>query len=337
MNTTWLEFLAAAGAGENLENFGDSSTEAATAAKDTIVAPLVDQGVIRATGEEAPSFLHNLLTNDVSGLAADAWRRAGFCTPKGRLLADFRIWHEGNDLLLTLSADIHAAMLKKLSMYVLRAKVKLSDATTDRPLIGLAGPEAAARLAELGAAVPAAGGSVVFAAGTVLGLGNDRYLIALQADQAQAIWQQLSTKAKPVGLAAWRSLDVAAGDPRIVAATQEQFIPQMINYVQVGGLSFKKGCYPGQEIVARTQYLGKVKRHMVRARLDGAAAPGDALYAPETGEQACGNVVVTAPSAQGGTEVLVVAQSSCAATGELHLGSLTGPALTLLPLPYAEE
>ncbi|HEX5392076.1 MAG TPA: folate-binding protein YgfZ [Rhodocyclaceae bacterium] len=337
MNTTWLEFLAAAGAGENLESFGDSAAETAAAAQGTVITPLVDLGVIRAGGEEAASFLHNLLTNDVNGLAADAWRRAGFCTPKGRLLADFRIWHEGSDLLLALSADIHVAMLKKLSMYVLRAKVKLSDATAERPLIGLAGPDAAARLAELGAAVPAAGGSVAFAAGTVLGLGNDRYLLSLQGGQAQAIWQQLSTKAKPVGLAAWRSLDVAAGDPRIVAATQEQFIPQMINYVQVGGLSFKKGCYPGQEIVARTQYLGKVKRHMVRARLDGAAAPGDAIYAPETGEQACGNVAVAAPSPQGGTEVLVVAQSSCTAAGELHLGSLTGPTLALLSLPYTVE
>jgi folate-binding protein YgfZ len=337
MNTTWLELLAAAGAGENLENFGDSVAETAAVAEGTVIAPLVDQGVIRASGEEAATFLHNLLTNDVNGLAADAWRRAGFCTPKGRLLADFRIWHEGDDLLLTLSADVHAAMLKKLSMYVLRAKVKLSDTTTERPLLGLAGPEAAPRLAELGVKAPETGGTATFAGGTVLGLGNDRYLISLQADQAQVVWQQLSTKAKPVGLAAWRGLDVVAGDPRIVVATQEQFIPQMINYVQVGGLSFKKGCYPGQEIVARTQYLGKVKRHMVRARLDGAAAPGDALYAPETGEQACGNVVLAAPSAQGGTEVLAVAQSSCAAAGELHLGSLAGPVLAPLPLPYAVE
>lgn len=337
MNTTWLEFLAAAGASENIENFGGGAAEIAAAANETIIAPLTDQGLIRITGEEAASFLHNLLTNDVSGIAAGAWRRAGFCTPKGRLLADFRIWHEGSDLLLALSADIQPAMLKKLSMYVLRAKAKLTDANGERVLVGVSGPNAVELLTGLGTTAPEAGRTAAFATGTALGLGNNRYLLALQADQAQAVWQQLTTKAKPVGLAAWRWTDVAAGDPRIVAATQEQFIPQMINYVQVGGLSFKKGCYPGQEIVARTQYLGKIKRQMIRARLDVTAAPGDALYAPETGEQSCGNVVLAAPSPKGGTEILAVAQTSCVEAGELHVGALTGPALGLLSLPYAVE
>jgi len=332
-NAQWLALLKAS----DLQDLGDLGAEISAAASATVVSPLADFGVIRATGEEAASFLHHLMTNDINGLAPDGLRRAGFCSPKGRLLADFRIWREGDDYLLALSADIHAAMLKKLSMYVLRAKVKLSDASADRLLLGLAGPEAAAIVAGLVGTTPAAGNTAAFEQGSVLAFSDQRFLISVKADAAEALWQQLSTKAKPVGLAAWRAVEIAAGEPRIVAATQEEFIPQMINFVQVGGLSFKKGCYPGQEIVARTQYLGKIKRHMFRASLPVVAQPGDAIYAPETGEQACGNVVLASPAANGGSEVLAVVQTTCAEAGQLTLGNPSGAALSLLPLPYTVE
>lgn len=331
-NKQWPALLGA----ESLEDFGDARGECLAAATTTVVSPLADFGVIRASGEEAADFLHNLMTNDIKGLAADGLRRAGFCSPKGRLLADFRFWKEGDDILLALSADIHAALLKKLTMYVLRAKVKLSDASAERLLLGVAGPEAAALIKAVAGAAPAPGATLAFAGGTVLGFAEQRFIIAAKAESAAALWQQLSAQAKAVGTTAWRAVEIAAGEPRIVAATQEAFIPQMINFVQVGGLSFKKGCYPGQEIVARTQYLGKVKRHMYRAALPAEAQPGDAIYAPETGDQACGNVVLAAPAADG-SEVLAVVQTSCAEAGQLHLGSPSGPVLSLLLLPYTVE
>ena len=332
-NAQWLALLKA----EDLTNVGNAAAEISAATTGTVVSPLADFGVIRASGEEAADFLHNLMTNDIKGLAADGLRRAGFCSPKGRLLADFRIWREGDDYLLALAADIHAALLKKLSMYVLRAKVKLTDASADRLLLGVAGPEAAAMVAAVAGEAPAVGSSRAFADGTALGFGEQRFILSVKTDAAAALWQQLSAKATPVGLAGWHAVEIAAGEPRIVAKTQEEFIPQMINFVQVGGLSFKKGCYPGQEIVARTQYLGKIKRHMFRAALNGTAQPGDAVYAPETGEQACGNVVLAAPDAKGGSEVLVVVQTSCAEAGQLNLGAPNGAALSLLPLPYTVE
>lgn len=319
MNKIWLDFLAQRNLTTDGESFGDLAAELTAARDATVVVPLLDLAAIRATGEDAAAFLHNLLTNDIQNLPADSVRFAGFCTPKGRLLATFHIWHDGPDLLLALSADIQSAMLKKLSMYILRSKAKLADA--DLALIGLAGAAAKA-LADKYKAIH---------------LGGNRYLLAMAPQQAIAAWPDLAAQARPAGTAVWRWLEIAAGQPRVVAATQEAFVPQMVNMEipVVGGVSFNKGCYPGQEIVARTQYLGKIKRRMYRARLDSAATPGTDLFTPEAGEQHCGAIVTVAPSPDGGHECLLVVQSSGAEAGEIHVGSPAGPRATLTTQPYA--
>ncbi len=338
MRQDWNEFLTQQGAHEGGEHFGNPGEELAAASDGTVIAPLPDFGLIRASGEEAASFLHNLLTNDVKTLAPDAARFAGLCTAKGRLIASFHLWHDRNDdLLLMLAGDILPGILKKLSMYVLRSKVKLSDASDERVLIGLAGPEAEARLLELGAVVPFPLQVVPFDGGQAVRLDERRFVLAVDPAAAAAVWTKLAANARPVGSAAWRWLEIAAGQPRIVAGTQEAFVPQMANFEApaVAGVSFTKGCYPGQEIVARAQYLGKVKRRMYRAKLDNPVVAGTHLYAPETGDQHCGAVVTVAPSPTGGYESLVVVQTSCAEAGEVHVGALGGPRLSLLTLPYS--
>ena len=151
-SSNWQDFLASVGArleaGEACD-FGDAQAELKAAAADTVLAPLTQFGVIRATGEDAASFLHNLFSNDVQHLGRERAERCGFCSPKGRLLADFLIWREGQDYLLQLSSDIQPGMLKKLGMYVLRSKVKLSDANSDIVLLGVAGTGAVAALRAL--------------------------------------------------------------------------------------------------------------------------------------------------------------------------------------------
>ena len=139
-----------------------------------------------------------------------------------------------------------------------------------------------------------------------------------------------------MGLAAWQWLEIAAGQPRVVAATQEAFVPQMLNMElpAVAGVSFSKGCYPGQEIVARTQYLGKIKRRTYRARLVAATTAGIHVYAPETGDQHCGAIVSVAPSPAGGFECLVCIQSGAVEAGEVRVGAVDGERLEFLPLPY---
>lgn len=338
MRQDWIDFITAQGADARFESFGNPAAEQTAAQVATVVAPLPDFGLIRAAGDDAASFLHNLLTNDVKNLGPDAARFAGLCTAKGRLIASFHIWHDRQDnLLLMLAADILPGILKKLSMYVLRSKVKLTDASDEQVLIGLAGPQAEAVVGSLAAVVPVPLQVVPFAGGQVLRLDERRFVIIADADAAAATWTQLAAQATPVGNGAWRWLEIAAGQPRIVAATQEAFVPQMTNLEApaVGGVSFTKGCYPGQEIVARAQYLGKIKRRMFRARLDVPVEPGVHVYAPETGDQHCGGIVTVAPSPGGGFECLVVVQESCAEAGEVHVGNLAGPRLSFLELPYA--
>ncbi len=338
----WTDFLAQQGVRSGFLDFGDPDGELASARSDTVLIPLTDLGLIRVSGEEAASFLHNLLTNDVNGLAENSARRSGMCNAKGRLLASFTMWRDDGGLLLALAADLLPQVLKKLSMYVLRSKVKLSDESEKTVLLGLSGPRSRAALAGLagwGETAPSAPLTLKrFGQGQAIDLGGDRHLLAVSAIEAPTVWQQLTQLARPAGLAAWHWLEIAAGTPRVTAATQEEFVPQMVNFELVGGVSFNKGCYPGQEIVARTQYLGKIKRRMYSAHIESAVpSPGARLLAPETGDQACGNIVLGAPSPQGGFEALAVVQSSCHAAGDVHLDSPDGPRLSFLPLPYQAE
>ncbi len=340
MTQEWISSLATAGLAADSSSFGAVAEELVAARDATVVAPLNDQGVIRASGADATGFLHNLLTNDINGITPDGARFAGLCTAKGRLLALLLVWREGDDFLLMLPRDILPAILKKLSMYVLRSKVKLSDATAERVLIGYSTPAAVPSTPTLALGDPAAGlprfGVAAVQGGQAIRLDDTRWLLALDAATAGSRWQQLAASARPVGLAAWQWLEIAAGQPRVVAATQEAFVPQMLNMElpAVAGVSFSKGCYPGQEIVARTQYLGKVKRRTYRARLAKAVLAGAHVFAPETGEQHCGAVVSVAPSPAGGFECLVCVQIGAVEAGEVHVGALDGERLEFLTLPY---
>lgn len=333
MTQEWNSFLAAQGLAADGSSFGDATGELATARDGNVIAPLTDQGIIRVSGVDAAVFLHNLLTNDINGITPGGARFAGLCTAKGRLLALFLAWRDGDDFLLMLPREILPVILKKLSMYVLRSKVRVTDASTERALIGyhsaaLPPTAAAAGLPRFGVAS--------IDGGQAVRLDDTRWLLALDPGAAASNWQQLATSARPVGLAAWQWLEIAAGLPRVVAATQEAFVPQMLNMElpAVAGVSFSKGCYPGQEIVARTQYLGKVKRRTYRARLATLPIPGTYVYAPQTGDQHCGSIVSAAPSPAGGFECLVCVQIGAVEGGEVHLGSAAGERMEFLPLPY---
>jgi len=329
MTQEWISFLASHGLATDGSSFGAVADELVAARDGTVVAPLTDQGLIRASGVDAAGFLHNLLTNDINGITPDGARFAGLCTPKGRLLALLLIWRDGDDFLLMLPRDVLPATLKRLSMYVLRSKVKLSDATAQRALIGVSpAPTIVADLPRFGV--------TTLAGGHVIRLDDKRALLALSPEAAIVHWAELTASARPVGLAAWQWLEIAAGQPRVVAATQEAFVPQMLNMElpAVAGVSFSKGCYPGQEIVARTQYLGKIKRRTYRAGLTTAVTPGTLVYAPETGDQYCGAVVSVAPSPTGGFECLVCVQIGAMEAGEVRVGAADGERLKFLSLPY---
>jgi len=293
-------------------------------------------GLIRFSGEEAQAFLHNQLSCDVAALTFGRSTYGAYCTPQGRVLASFLLWRSEQGLFMQLPSSLHEPIQQQLSKFILRSKVKAENAAGDRALIGVAGKDAAARLQQVLGAAPTAPHDVVHVdAATMIRLPVDRYEIAVPREQAPRLAAALGA-ADQAGPEHWEWLAIRAGIPVILPATQEQFVPQMVNLDLIGGVSFQKGCYPGQEIVARMHYRGTLKQRMYLANVAVAERPqpGDKLYSPGFGEQASGAIVNAARSLESGHDVLAVVQIASAERGDIHWKSLDGPALKLLPLPY---
>ena len=290
------------------------------------VTRLDDWGVIRASGADAASFLHGQLTQDVQHLDEAHARLAGYCSAKGRLLASFVMWRRGpEEVLLACSADLLPGVLKRLSMFVLRAKCKLADASADWPLWGLAGD----------AAAPAPAGAWARASAGAADLVRLPDAVVDGRPVARALWAGPGEPAGgPLDAAAWRWLEVHSGVARITAATSEQFVPQMVNLELVGGVNFQKGCYPGQEVVARSQYRGTLKRrgHIVEAAVP--LQPGQEVFHGADPGQPAG-MVVLAGHWGGRHGALVELKLAALEGGTLHAGAADGPVLTPAALPYA--
>lgn len=292
-------------------------------------------GVIQAQGEDAAQFLHNQLTQDVLLLSVGQSRLAAFCSAKGRMQASFVLLKAAPEtVLLVMPVDLLAQTLKRLSMFVLRAKVRLSDASAHWQLQGLAGAAALTVLGGASGQVPAwqtlaQDGSWAIALPPA-GLGEQRVQRALclvPADRALPV-------TSPLDASLWAWGEVLSAVPLITAPLFEAFVPQMLNYESVGGVNFKKGCYPGQEVVARSQFRGTLKRRLARLWSPLALQPGQELFSPADPEQACATVVQCAPRPDGnGHDVLASGTLESMASG-WHANSAQGPGLTLLPLPY---
>ena len=320
------------------------------------LCPLGHLGTIRAQGADATVFLQGQLTQDVALLANGASTLAAYCNAKGRMLASFWVYKvDADHNLLVCSRDILAATLKRLQMYVLRAKLKLSDASSDFLLHGLSlkrSNNATNNIANYAHIMLGTNVIVLTSYDEV-----DRAILLLKAAVAEA---GTAGTAAPSGTggtapatlaslqnlpalspAAWSWLDVMSGVATITQPVVEAFVPQMLNYESVGGVSFKKGCYPGQEVVARSQFRGTLKRRAYLVQSDGPMAVGQEVFSPLDAGQTCGTVVQAAqwPAEWGGADgrwnAIVSMQVAAAEHGGLTLASATGAALALLPLPYA--
>lgn len=338
MTSAWSEYLQTRGAivvDGVVQHFGDPDAELTHARDSLVLADLSHYGLIALAGEDAQTFLHGQITNDLRSLKEDKALFAGYCSAKGRLLANFLVFRRGADYLLMLPRSLRQGILKRLSMYVLRARVRLRDASDEWIALGLSGPDAMSLVSARFGQAPAAPMDVVQGPdGWAVRLGGDRFDVFVTPDTAPDLWQKWAGQARPVGAPAWDWLTITAGVPVILPATQEHFVPQMANMELLHGVSFQKGCYPGQEIVARSQYLGKLKRRMYLAHVEASAEPGQELYSPELPGQACGMVVNAAPAPGGGTDLLAVMQVSSREGGQVYLGSADGPRLAFRPLPY---
>ncbi len=298
------------------------------------VAPLTHLGVISAQGADAAHFLHNQLTNDVQGLDGAHARLAGYCSPKGRLLATLLVWKDGDRILLALPRSLLPATLKRLQMFVLRAKVTLQDVSEQVGLIGVASATAFSGTlpgSHLGC-VAAHDGTLIRMPDTA---GLQRVVWVGPSAKAANAWQHYVSSLPPAPAACWRWSEIMAGLAQVVEATREQFVPQMINYELVGGVNFQKGCYPGQEIVARSQYLGKQKRRTLLAFSDSdAITAGTEVFSSADPTQPCGMIVNAECGPDGRIACLVEVKMDAAGTS-VCVGSVDGPVLTFGELPYA--
>ena len=301
-----------------------------------VYADLSDLGLIGVRGNDVELFLQGQLTNDVRKLENSEVQYNGMCTPKGRLLASFLMWRRAGEWFIQLPAHLQESIQKRLTMYVLRAQVSLSDVREQWVRIGLAGSGAEALIARLSVSVPSA--AMHSAENEFLGvlrLDQERFQLVVRKDMAENLLATLAREASLIDAAQWQWLEIRAGIPSIVSATQEQFVPQMVNFDLIQGVDFKKGCYTGQEIVARMHYLGKLKRRMYGVHSQIPMTPGDEIFSPDVPGQATGMIVNAQPAPAGGWDALAVIQVSSALGYPLSLKAVDGELLSLWNLPYA--
>ncbi len=290
--------------------------------------------LIRVSGEDAATFLQGQLTQDVAALNGARALWAAHCSPKGRMLASFLLWKEGSEFWLDASEDLAEAALRRLRLYVLRSRVAVEDQRDARARFGICGrPDPGFWDAMGWPPAPAPGTCDRQADVLRVALSAERLLLVVPVAQATELRARLSDLLAAGSGLDWADAAVREGVAEIRTATQDEWVPQMINWDLVGGISFNKGCYTGQEIVARTHYLGKIKRRMLRYRAPGRPEIGQSIYGNDP-ETPVGKVAL-AGSAGPKAELLAVVHLDALSAGPLHLGEPDGPVLESLPLPYA--
>lgn len=333
---------------DDFPNVADLDMERLKATAEVICSALCDADLIVVRGPDADSFLQGQLTCDVREVTLEHSVLGAYCSPKGRVLACLRLFRRGDAICLELPRDLTEPTLARLSKYVLRAKVTLEDAHNRLAGFGVAGPKAAALvMKQLGLnAIPEAENGVIHTAGDKSGITVIRLPGLMPRFELHGPVGAMPEINKALGgdpgldAERWAALEILAGRPAVYRQTVEAFVPQMLNLDLLGGISFQKGCYVGQEVVARTHHLGKIKRRMILAKVDSARAPwpGDPVFSAQAGDgQIAGQVVHAArecPELRSRYVALAVVRIDCAESGTLHLFNPDGPTLRLEPLPY---
>jgi len=311
-------------------------------------AVLPDVSVLDIEGPDAVAFLQGQTTSDIAGLGPGSFAIGGYCSPKGRLLAIFRAWRTATGVRLLLPREIAEPTRKRLSMFVLRAKLRLADVSASWQVLGICGPGSVQALAQAGVVAPEAPGrcSELAPGELVARLESgaacpERLLLVVAADAAPA-WERRLEALAPVDAGVWWWSGIDAAVPDVFEATRECFVPQAVNLELLGGVNFRKGCYPGQEIVARSQYLGKLRRRMGIAHAPAIGPDGDIYHRDDEGSDAggsddaavVGRIVMAAAAPGGGWDLLYECPTERTERGSLHAGGRDAPALALRPLPY---
>lgn len=346
MKQNWKDFLINSGAEYQdgaLLHFGNPERELKLSSHGDILTDLSHTGLIAIRGDDAEQFLQGQFTNDIHKVDNEHAQISGYCSPKGRLLSNFLIFRRNDSYFLRLPKPLIENTIKRLKMFVLMSKVVLEDTSESQIHIGYCGPNAEKELSALFENLPNKDlGTLQTGAVTIIRLPgkNPRFEILGPLDDIKKLWTALNVRGAPVGSEVWSWLTIQNGLPIITEGTVDAFVPQMVNMQFIDGVSFKKGCYTGQEIVARMQYLGKLKRRMYLAHINTDIRPqeGGALFAAASKSgQGAGKIVNISPSPDGGFDILAVIEISSVEAGSIHLGESSGPELQFIDLPYSVE
>lgn len=345
MNSEWKTYLENDGAeftdDGRVISFGNPERERRVTTTGNIICDLSHFGLIAAYGEDAIPFLQGQFTNDIQAVDAQHSQLSSYCNPKGRMFTNFLIIKREQTYYLRLPQALLEPMLKRLRMYLLRSRVTLEDANAAWVRMGLSGPNATDLLQDaldspppqqVGATLTQNGLTVV----RVMGI-HPRFEIYGLIESVRGLWNKLNVHSAPVGASCWGLLNVLAGIPVIQPETSEVFVPQMANMELIGGVSFHKGCYTGQEIVARMHYLGNLKRRMYRVQIDAMTAQaGTEIIATHDPEgTVVGHLVEAYRHPDGDLAGLAVLQIASVSEGKkLHLGQRKGPEVIVGELPY---
>ncbi len=343
MNDNWQKFLLSINASiENntVTHFSHSREEEQSAFSNVVLADLSHYALIKASGDELLDFLQGQLTNDIKLVTEQMGQLSAYCNPKGRILANFRIFKRDNDYFLRLHSSICEATLKRLRMFIMRSKVELTDSSNELSRMGIAGWNAEKALSSLFNNLPKkADESCNENEITLVRLAGNmpRFEAYGSFENIKNLWEKLQDDAIAIGENSWNLLTVRAAIPEIVSETVEAFVPQMVNLQAINSLSFTKGCYTGQEVVARMHYLGKLKRRLFVCSVESEDLPlaGQAIMTNNQNEQKVGQVVTASWSKDKKIEFLAVLQIEKAETETLHIGTSTGPTIQFIDLPYS--
>ena len=311
------------------------------ATRQPVLTALSELGVVAARGPDAASFLNSQLTVDVTTVDARRWQLGAYCSPKGRVVALFEMWRADDGFCLLLPAEQVEPLRSRLARYVLRSKVRLDDVTSHWAVFAMTGPgiEEALRSAGLQCPKEAWTGHPQDDGGRLVRLPASprtgaRLMLIAPGPTIEA-WRKNLASLAPVDAGVWWWSKIDAGLPDVFAVTQERFVPQMLNLDVLGAVHFRKGCYPGQEIVARSQYLGKLRRRMMRAHAD-RGSPGEDIFDENQGADLgpVGTVVMAAGSPEGGVDLLFECPTEMAGTAQLRVGQAQSGSMRLGELPY---
>lgn len=342
MKAAWKTFLIDQGAefeDDQLVSFGNPNRERRIAPQGAVLSNLADRGLLEVSGEDAVTFLQNQLTNDITKISETEHQLTAWCNPKGRIIANFRAFKRGQHIYLIMAKDLVETVMTKLGRYVMMSKVTISDATDSLVHFGYAGENAERDLGLILENVPTAPNQILTQGSlSILRLPGDtpRFEVFGDVTEASELWSKCNVRAQPVSSQAWDFMNIRAGRPVVTAACTEEWIPQMLNFIAIDGVDFQKGCYPGQEVVARLNYLGKTKRRMYHLLVETDQVP------------ACNDVIVNAEGAETGKVLNAVANPDdlveCLAVLKIadadkamFLTEASGASVTMMDLPYSVD